>query len=180
MMNLIDTSNTDVSLIQIIFTNPSIIGMIVYFILLFIVLGFIAIRKIEINSVFESIMVGVTVFVIFIGIVTMPLGFVGKSPTYTYQGDAKVLQVDPKDEEGKQDITLKNGKDSRKISVYSNDKPENLQKGDNVSMRTTYEEKRTLFNTIGKPFYMNDDGEPRKHIKFKDMLFSEDVKITKE
>ena len=180
MMNLVDTSNTGVNLIQIIFTNPSIIGMIVYFVLLSIVLAFISIRKIEINSVFESIMVGVTVFVIFIGFVTMPIGFVGKSPTYTYQGDAKVLHVDPKDEEGKQDITLKNGKDSRKISVYSKDKPENLQKGDDVSMRTTYEEKRTLFNTIGKPFYINDNGEPRKHIKFKDMLFSEDVKITKE
>lgn len=180
MMNLVDTSNTDVSLIQNIFTNPSIIGMIVYFILLFIVLGFIAMRKIEINGVFNSIMIGVTVFVMCIGIATMPIGFAGKSPTYTYQGDAKVLQVDPKDEEGKQDITLKNGKDLRKISVYSNDKPENLQKDDNVSVRTTYEQTRSLFNTIGTPFYMNDNGEPRKHIKFKDMLFSEDVEITKK
>ena len=179
-MNLVDTSNTGVNLIQIIFTNPSIIGMIVYFGLLSIVLAFISIRQIEINSVFESIMVGVTVFVIFIGVVTMPIGFAGKSPTYTYQGDAKVLQVDPKDEEGKQDITLKNGKDSRKISVYSKDKPENLQKDDKVSVRTTYEGKRTLFNKIGKPFYMNDNGEPRKHIKFKDMIFSEDVKIIKK
>ena len=179
-MNLVDTSNTGVSLIQIIFTNPSIIGMIVYFILLSIVLGFIAMRKIEINGVFESIMMGVTVFVIFICVVTMPIGFAGKIPTYTYQGDAKVLHVDPKDEEGKQDITLKNGKDSRKISVYSKDKPENLQKDDNVSVRTTYEQTRTLFNKIGKPFYMNDNGEPRKHIKFKDMIFSEDVKVIKK
>lgn len=178
-MNLIDTSNTGVSLIQIIFTNPSIIGMIVYFILLSIVLGFIAMRQIEINSVFESIMVGVTVFVIFIGVVTMPIGFAGKSPTYTYQGDAKVLQVDPKDEEGKQDITLKNGKDSRKISVYSKDEPKNLQKDDNVSVRTTYKQNPKLFEII-KPFYMNDNGEPRKHIKFKDMIFSEDVKIIKK
>ena len=178
-MNLIDTSNTGVSLIQKILTNPSIIGLIVYFILLSIVLGFIAMRKIEINGVFESIMMGVTVFVIFIGVVTMPIGFAGKSPTYTYQGDAKVLQVDPEDEEGKQDITLKNGKDSRKISVYSKDEPKNLQKDDNVSVRTTYKQNSKLFEII-KPFYMNDNGEPRKHIKFKDMIFSEDVKIIKK
>lgn len=178
-MNLVDTSNTDVSLIQNIFTNPSIIGMIVYFILLSIVLGFIAMRKIEINGVFESIMMGVTVFVMFIGIITMPLGFAGKIPTYTYQGDAKVLHVDPKDEEGKQDITLKNGKDLRKISVYSNDITKNIQKGDEVSVRTTYEQNPTL-PKIGKPFYMNNDDEPRKHIKFKDMIFSEDVKVIKK
>lgn len=178
-MNLVDTSNTGVNLIQIIFTNPSIIGMIVYFVLLSIVLAFISIRQIEINSVFESIMVGVTVFVIFIGVVTMPIGFAGKSPTYTYQGDAKVLQVDPEDEDGKQDIILKNGKDSRKISVYSKDKPKNLQKDDNVSVRTTYEQNPKIFE-IGKPFYMNDNGEPRKHIKFKDMIFSEDVKVIKK
>lgn len=179
-MNLVDTSNTDVSLIQNIFTNPSIIGMIVYFILLSIVLGFITMRKIEINSVFNSIMIGVTVFVTFIVMVTMPIGFAEKSPTYTYQGDAKVLQVDPKDEEGKQDITLKNEKDLRKISVYSNDITKNIQKDDNVSVKTTYEENHTVINKIVKPFYMNDNGEPRKHIKFKDMIFSEDVKVIKK
>ena len=179
-MNLVDTSNTDVSLIQNIFTDPSIIGMIVYFILLSIVLGFIKMRKIEINSVFNSIMIGVTVFVTFIVMVTILFGFIKNSPKYTYQGDAKVLQVDPKDEDGKQDITLKNGKDLRKISVYSNDITKNIQKGDEVSVKTTYEEKFTVINKIGKPFYMNDNDEPRKHIKFKDMIFSEDVKVIKK
>lgn len=179
-MNLVDTSNTDVSLIQIIFTNPSIIGLIVYCILLAIVLGFISIRQIEIKGAFELIMIGVTMFVMVMGIVTMPLGFSGKSPTYTYQGDAKVLQVDPKDEEGKQDVTLKNGKDLRKISVYSKDITKNIQKGDDVSVRTTYEQTRSIFNKVGTPFYINNNDEPKKHIRFKDMIFSEDVKIIKK
>ena len=178
-MNLIDTSNTGVSLIQKILTNPSIIGLIVYFILLFIVLAFISIRQIEINGVFESILINVTIFVMFIGIFTIPLGFAGKIPTYTYQGDTKVLHVDPKDEDGKQDITLKNGKDLRKISVYSNDKTENLQKGDDVSVKTTYKRNPKLFES-GKPFYINNNDEPRKHIKFKDMIFSENVKVIKK
>lgn len=179
-MNLVDTNNTDMSMAHSIITNPSIIGFIAYVTLLAIVGIVLSIKQIEINRKF-GIMIGfMTLFVTFVVMVTMPFGFIKNNPKYTYQGDAKVLNIEPKDEEGKQDITLKNGKDSRKISVYSKDKPENLQKDDKVSVRTTYEGKRTLFNKIGKPFYMNDNGEPRKHIKFKDMIFSEDVKIIKK
>lgn len=178
-MNLIDTSNTDMSMAHSIITNPSIIGFIAYFTLLAIVGIVLSIKQIEINRKFGTMIGFMTLFVTFIVMVTMPFGFIKNNPKYTYQGDAKVLHVDPKDEEGNQDITLKNGKDLRKISVYSNDITKNIQKGDEVSVRTTYEQNPTL-PKIGKPFYMNNNDEPRKHIKFKDMIFSEDVKVIKK
>ena len=179
-MNLVDTSNTDMSLIQTILTNPSIVGLIVYLTLLAIVGVIVSMRHIEINRKIETAIGVMTLIVLFTAMVTMPFGFIKNNPKYTYQGNAKVLHVEPKDEDGKQDITLKHGKDLRKLSVYSDDEIENLQKGNHVRVKTTYDRTLNLFN-IGKPFYINDNDEPRKHIPFKDMMFhEEDVEVIKK
>lgn len=176
-MNLVDTSNADVSLIQLILTSPSVIVLFLDIVLLFIILKSAINQKTEDESPFLALIAFGLVAIGLIAIITIFLSFGSKIPTYTYQDDAKVLNIEPKDENGKQDMTLKNGKDLRKISLYSENNTENLQKGDDVSVKITYSRNILSFN---KPFYINDNDKPRKHIRFKDMNFYEDVEVSKK
>lgn len=94
-------------------------------------------------------------------------------PKYTYHGDAKIINVSPKDEKGKREITIKCDGTIRllNLSDYNTD---NVKKGDDVTLEIEYDK-----NVLADRFFEKDSKKPKKYVSIKEMDNLSKAKILK-
>lgn len=172
-MKLVDSTNTEHGVFVNIITHPFFILLAVCFIIT-LIFGLFTCKYTDEYSTLPELSIILSGIIIFLFMISMPVIFADSIPTVTYQGNAKVLKIEPEDGEGKQDITMKCDHETRKLSLYSDD-IKNIKKGDTITIKKTYN-----VSKIFSPFYLDNNDNPKKHIKFKDMVGLNDSEIIKK
>lgn len=94
-------------------------------------------------------------------------------PKYTYHGDAKIINVSPKDEKGKREITIKCDNTMRILKLDDSD-IDNVKKGDKATLEVKYNKKE-----LTNKFFKNNFEKPKKHMNIKEMNNLRNAKIHK-
>lgn len=122
--------------------------------------------------------VSITLFVIlaltYLIIATLLLPFrAGYEPKYTYHGDAKIINVSPKDEQGKREVTIKCDGTIRLLNL-SDYNMDNVRKGDDATLEIEYDK-----NVLADRFFEKDSKKPKKYVSIKEMDNLSKAKILK-
>lgn len=94
-------------------------------------------------------------------------------PKYTYHGDAKIINVSPKGEQGKREITIKCDGTIRLLNLSDNN-TDNVKKGDNATLEIEYDK-----NVLADRFFEKDSKKPKKYVNIKEMDNLSKAKILK-
>lgn len=94
-------------------------------------------------------------------------------PTYTYEGDAKVTNVSPVNEEGKREITIKCDNTMRILKLDDSD-IDNVKKGDKATLEVKHNKKE-----LTNKFFKNNFEKPKKYMNIKEMNNLRNAKIHK-
>lgn len=122
------------------------------------------------------IMCGKIVFVIAI-ISSVSNYIINKNPqSVAYQGGAKIVDIEPKNSDGKRDVIIKS--EGQLYKIKKDDKVvEEMQKGDNITLKIKdtiypYEKTKNLA-------YVDDNNSVKKHINVDDIKNKEKIEIKK-
>ena len=94
-------------------------------------------------------------------------------PTYTYEGDAKITNISPVNEEGKREITIKCD-DTMRILKLDDSDIDNVKKGDKATLEVKHNKKE-----LTNKFFKKNFEEPKKYMNIKEMNNLRNAKIHK-
>ena len=102
---------------------------------------------------------------------------INKNPQHiAYQGGAKIVDVEPKNSDGKRNVTIKS--EGQLYKIKKDDKAvEKIQKGDDITLKikdNIYPYKKTK-----NPAYVDDNNSVKKHINVDDIKNKEKIEIKK-
>lgn len=132
----------------------------------------------ETPSYIKPIVIPVMLFVLIVATYLLVACFtlVGKNhyqPEYTYQGDIKIINVSPMDEEGKREVTIKCDGTMRLLKLYENH-IDNVKKGDNATLEIKHRK-----YSLDNEFFEKNSNKPKKHVNINKMHDLEDAEIIK-
>ena len=178
-IKLIDTGQTFAQAHPILntLTSPIIIISAIIIIIAYFIVN-IPFKDKEIPSYIKSIAIPIMLVVLMAIIYLFILCFtlIGKNhyqPEYTYQGDVKIVNVSPMDEEGKREVTIKCDGTMRLLKLYENH-IDNVKKGDNATLEIKHRK-----YSLDDEFFEKNSNKPKKHVNINKMHNLEDAEIIK-
>ena len=135
-------------------------------------------KEIEISNSYKPIIIPIMLFVlltlIYLAMASLMLVYKNSyEPTYTYEGDAKITNISPVNEEGKREITIKCDNTMRVLKLNDSD-IDNMKKGNKVTLEIKYNKKE-----LTNKFFKKNFEEPKKYMNIKEMNNLRNAKIHK-
>lgn len=178
-MKLIDTGQkfSEVYPILDILTSPILYCSAFVIAIICLIVVFITFNK-EVSNRYAPIYVSFLLFsiaiLLYLIVATLLIPFKSAyEPKYTYHGDAEIINVSPKDEQGKREITIKCDGTIRLLNL-SDKNTDNVKKGDNATLEIEYDK-----NVLADRFFEKDSKKPKKYVSIKEMDNLSKAKILK-